>query len=217
MAIRTHAPKKMTKPPKTLITPDGKVKFPAGHAVFMGQEINDIGEKSDLKMTVVFMGQTYNERGQWLSKDPKKLKAGGYTVNQNMLNELRKGVPQAVLRTCVSETCSYDELPLQASFCSVCGAPQPAKIIDPYTDDLGALLQYMDPADPFACLQPQQDAPERVTAEQLMPTAADMQDFARKSKIPATAEAVPGEGARRTATSAKVEVGHQVTCLSERK
>ena len=213
MAVRTHRPEaKSNKPPKTLITHDGKVKFPPGHAVFLGTDAED---GSDLKMTVVFRGQTYNERGQWITKDPKKLIAGGYTVNQNMLNELRKGMPEQIVRTCVS--CDFDGLPLAASFCHECGAPQPTKLVDPYTDDLGALLKFMDPKDPFACLQPQQDSPERVTAAQLMPTTADMQDFARESKIPATAEAVPGEGARKTAAKATLQATGVVEYRAERK
>lgn len=200
MAIRMqHQPTTYKKPPKDLIGPNGQPKFPPGHAVFQ-----DTDKHGTLRMmTVVFMGQTYNERGHWITKDPKKLIEAGYTVNRYMLEKLREGIPQTHHRTCVS--CTFDELPMEAAFCHRCGSPQPNKIVDPYQDDIGQLLQFMDPQDPFACLQPPQEAPPRVTAEQMMPTPEDIVQDAQRERLPVTAEAVPGEGARSTAPSATLK------------
>lgn len=212
MAIKTHRQKTYTKPPKDLIDPGtGQPKFPPGHAVFQSQD----GEGGNREMVVVFMGQTYNERGQWITKDPKKLLAAGYTVNQAMLNKLREGIPESRTRSCVS--CTFEGLPMEASFCHQCGAPQPAKIVDPYHDDLTKLLEFMDPRDPFACLQPPTPSPERVTADQLMPTPNDIVADAQREKLPVSAEAVPGEGSRNTAPKAELNEHGAVGFAVKRK
>lgn len=203
MAIRTHSgPQTYSKPPKSL-TPG---KFPPGHAVF---------QEKDKEMVVVFMGQTYNERGQWLPVNATKLIEAGYTWNQNLADHLRSVTPQSKTKTCIS--CSFEDLPMSAAFCFKCGAPQPNKIINPDEDNLTTLLQYMSPNDPFACLRPPQPLPERVTAEQLMPTEADIAADAYREQLPITVEAVPGEGAHPTKASASLKPHGQVSFESGRK
>lgn len=178
-------------------------KPPAGVAQFNGKGLNGV---------MVWQGRLYSFAGEPLPMDASWLRANNYLYTQDVIRLLKPPEPKKVEKPCPS--CATT-LPMEARYCCQCAAPQAqASLWTPGSggdgDRIAALI---DPEDPLGSLTALEQGPpvlpERITAEQMAPTAADA--ISALGMIAGAAiQGVPGEAPTATYPHLDVKPAGQV-------